>query len=393
MSKKKPKNLPFLCSIDLDLPESDLLLKSMDDFEARSVSSSAPFFLISSAYAKENKEKVQKFFFAHPGFGLGVLRSLEDPKYLKSYLYCSLDAMIEDAKKFQSISQKKLSAVAVGFGEESLFLCTLPLRHLSYRDFEDFENLPKSDVFIVNTDSEEMAAGLFQKIKSSFPDSLLIAVSDHLSEVQVSEILDLGVHFVLESFVFQKEMIRILDFYAEFSGIKRELRSKEKKIQELSILDPGSGLYNTDFMLETLSNEFNRHLRYESPLSIAIVDVDFLSEINETFGREKGNEVLHDVAKVITATIRKTDYAGRFESAAYILIFPETPVPEVRLVVERICSEVEEAYWKKGNLIITLSAGVTSIRNGDENVDDLLGRVHHLLTDAKLQGKNRIEVG
>ena len=171
-------------------------------------------------------------------------------------------------------------------------------------------------------------------------------------------------------------------------------KAQQKMLEGLSIHDRLTGLFNYGYFLDHLQTEQKRALRYNTPLSVVMIDVDYFKRFNDTFGHEMGNEVLKRVTKVINSRIRNVDIAARYGGEEFVLILPNATKEQAFTVAERIRLAVEKESFK-GNSSqplahVTISGGIASYPSQAENVEQLVYRADQALYMAKETGRNQI---
>ena len=131
--------------------------------------------------------------------------------------------------------------------------------------------------------------------------------------------------------------------------------------------------------------------RYNTPLSVAMADIDFLKRINEAQGHAAGDKVLAHVASVLSETLRMPDKVGRYGGEEFLVIFPHTALAQARKIAERMRGAVQKSKLEidRNNVQLTVSLGVTQFQKG-EDLEQLLSRVDKALTQAKSGGRNLV---
>lgn len=171
--------------------------------------------------------------------------------------------------------------------------------------------------------------------------------------------------------------------------------SKGENPWMMAILDPLTQLYHRRYLMHVLGYEAKRSARYKSPLSILLVDVDNLQEINRQYGILTGDSVLIETAQLLLKMMRHAEILGRNDVQDFLAIAPHTDRVGVRSLAERIVKAISEHHFvlEKMDLHVTVSVGVAAAAGGDlsENLA-LLGRAELALTHAKQAGKNRFEM-
>ncbi|MGC9097857.1 MAG: GGDEF domain-containing protein [Dictyoglomus sp.] len=167
-----------------------------------------------------------------------------------------------------------------------------------------------------------------------------------------------------------------------------ELSNLNKKLEELSIKDDLTGLYNRRKMDQELEKCLYIWERYNRPFSIIIIDIDDFKKINDTYGHLIGDMVLEKISKIIRENIRKSDIASRWGGEEFLILLPETNLQNATLVAEAFRRKIEEANFGIDEKI-TVSVGVANIEN-NESIDSLIQRADKNLYKAKEYGKNKV---
>lgn len=150
-----------------------------------------------------------------------------------------------------------------------------------------------------------------------------------------------------------------------------------------------TGLYNRRRTTEILRSELQRATRYDTALSVILLDIDHFKAINDEYGHQAGDEALTMIADVIRSCVRATDMVGRWGGEEFVIISPGTDLSGGFSLAEKIRSRLESE--KLGNIDHrTASFGVTAFAQGD-NVEDIIARVDAGLYKAKQAGRNRVE--
>ncbi len=168
-----------------------------------------------------------------------------------------------------------------------------------------------------------------------------------------------------------------------------ELEKKNADLNELTMQDSMTNLLNHKNSLRRLKEEVDRAKRIDYPLSVAMIDLDNFKLVNDTYGHQTGDEVLIQVAQILSESSRVTDAVGRYGGEEFIIIMPDTNDRDAALLLGRIKTCIEETSFKDG-IHITLSCGISEL-NG-ESVHGILKSSDIMLYEAKKKGKNRVEV-
>jgi diguanylate cyclase (GGDEF)-like protein len=171
----------------------------------------------------------------------------------------------------------------------------------------------------------------------------------------------------------------------------RVLREKTVELEHLATRDQLTGLFNrryVDGYLEGRIEEFNR---YGRRFGIALIDLDHFKRINDQQSHEVGDEVLKQVARILTERCRETDVVARYGGEEFLLCFPEAEVDEVTFICEQLREAVAGANWSSlaPDISVSLSAGVAAMRPGLTR-SALVNAADHKLYKAKNAGRNLV---
>jgi diguanylate cyclase (GGDEF)-like protein len=169
----------------------------------------------------------------------------------------------------------------------------------------------------------------------------------------------------------------------------------ERRAQRLAITDGLTGLYNRRYFEERLDEEIHRSRRYDRPMSIIMIDIDFFKQFNDTCGHLKGDDVLRQLSHILQDHTRETDITARYGGEEFVMILPETSLESSRMLGERIRQAVDKAVFEGEERIpakkITVSIGVSCLTD-DEGGYDALDRADQALYKSKQAGKNLVTV-
>ncbi|GAA5316760.1 MAG: GGDEF domain-containing protein [Candidatus Pelagadaptatus aseana] len=158
-----------------------------------------------------------------------------------------------------------------------------------------------------------------------------------------------------------------------------------------ALRDPLTGAGNRAGMDQSLEREILLAQRYEQPLSILAIDIDFFKNINDKFGHVCGDDVLKEVAQSIAEVTRQTDMTFRFGGEEFMVILSKTDLQGASLIAERVRKFIESLQVESHKELIktTVSIGVSTLHQGDDNTS-LFDRADKALYRAKRSGRNRV---
>jgi diguanylate cyclase (GGDEF)-like protein len=138
---------------------------------------------------------------------------------------------------------------------------------------------------------------------------------------------------------------------------------------------------------EKLEAEFDRAVRYQHAFCVAMLDVDFFKGVNDKSGHAAGDQALRELGRVLRSAARSTDLLARYGGDEFVLLMPETTLPQAAQSVERLRSAVEADAGTAG---LTISCGVAEwSRLPNDTGANVVRRADAALYQAKHAGRNR----
>jgi len=173
----------------------------------------------------------------------------------------------------------------------------------------------------------------------------------------------------------------LIYFYFKMNQIKRKLEiiaTHDKLLTDI---------FNRLEINKRLKNEIETAKRYNIPLSVIYFDIDHFKKINDTYGHEKGDFVLKEIARLITLNLRKTDIFGRWGGEEFLIVLPFTDLKNAFKLAEKLRKIIEN--YNFNGIKVTISFGVAEF-NKNDNTDTLINRADKALYQAKESGRNRV---
>jgi len=187
------------------------------------------------------------------------------------------------------------------------------------------------------------------------------------------------------------------DYREVISDQANELRESNTQLEELyrakaieASTDPLTGLRNRLALMKKLDELFAQYRRSRETFSLIIFDIDHFKKVNDTYGHNKGDEVLKQIAEVSLECVREIDMVSRYGGEEFLIVLPKANVNVSSGVAERIRMSIQENI-KIEDKSITASFGVVQIREKTD-VDKLINLADEALYRAKKSGRNRVEV-
>jgi diguanylate cyclase (GGDEF)-like protein len=253
------------------------------------------------------------------------------------------------------------------------------------------KNAVKSGSYILEDDFynskyyEGTRNSLFKK--KSFLTIPLMVGNETMGVLNLNEIKD-------DSFI-KNNLTNILNM-ADFISLSIGNAVLYEQAKKVAVTDALTGIANRSNMEMALTNEFERSKRYNAPLSVIFLDIDNFKGVNDTYGHQKGDDVLVAVASLLQKFCRTNDVAARYGGEEFLMLLPHSNAQGAFKIAERVREEVMKItfYGNGSPFSVTVSCGVTEL-NKDfmKNTDQLVAAVDQALYDAKNGGRNKTVIG
>ncbi|MGB8652137.1 MAG: diguanylate cyclase, partial [Mycobacteriales bacterium] len=168
-----------------------------------------------------------------------------------------------------------------------------------------------------------------------------------------------------------------------------------EEAQRLSITDGLTGLWNYRYFTMTVSKEIERAARFGRPLALLMLDLDHFKAVNDSFGHQRGDAVLVELAGRLRTQVRDVDTVARYGGEELVVVLPETDEAGAAQLADRICEAVRRKPFGDPGLPpihLTVSAGVAVFPQHGLAASALLARADEALYDAKRAGRDRWQV-
>jgi diguanylate cyclase (GGDEF)-like protein len=182
------------------------------------------------------------------------------------------------------------------------------------------------------------------------------------------------------------DAITFLYIVCDYAAIAIENARAVERIQELTITDDCTHLFNARHLAAVLPTEIERARRFDQPLGIVFLDLDYFKQVNDVHGHPAGSRVLAEAAEVITRTLRTVDLAFRYGGDEFVAILPQTPGPAAAAAANRLLVAIRARRFLSLEglaLHLTASLGVASYPEDADNAAALLERADQRMYSVK----------
>jgi two-component system cell cycle response regulator len=236
----------------------------------------------------------------------------------------------------------------------------------------------KSDAFLAMLEEESrlhinVATGKFSNqhsLENCLDTAKITAINEILQKAEIKFGADytiiplvvgeavLGIIF-LDHPLHNQQNVELLQIFANQAAAAIQ----NTRLYAIATNDQLTGVYVRNFFEQCLLRELHICLRRQLPLSLMMIDLDGLKQINDTAGHVAGDAALAIMGKVIRSVTRSTDLAGRYGGDEFIILFPNTPLESVHLAAERILADLraEHVEGAFGSIPVKCSIGASGI--------------------------------
>ena len=229
-------------------------------------------------------------------------------------------------------------------------------------------------------------------------NSLLIAkrFSDALEQEEIitARLTEMNAH--LDDLVFQRTK-DLAESNRKIEHQNLELEKKNQALQKLSFKDSLTGMWNRRKYDQMIEKEWNRCLRYQRPMALLVLDIDYFKRFNDFYGHMAGDECLAQIGQVLKSSLsRSTDMAARYGGEEFVVLLPETGKEEGIKTASMLRQKIEDLNipHEKSlvNGYVTVSIGVTSaVPDLNSSYQDLFSAADKALYQAKDAGRNQVK--
>lgn len=171
-----------------------------------------------------------------------------------------------------------------------------------------------------------------------------------------------------------------------------ERKRLEEELHRQATTDSLTGIYNRRHFEKLAAAELKRAQRLNHPLSVAVIDIDYFKQVNDTYGHAAGDQVLLAFRNLCQSNIREIDVFARLGGDEFALLLPVSTCDQAFAALERIRDAVEAEPIRLGEIhvSITVSVGLASLIEKDEDFDKLLIKADQALYQSKQAGRNKV---
>jgi diguanylate cyclase (GGDEF)-like protein len=194
---------------------------------------------------------------------------------------------------------------------------------------------------------------------------------------------------------FTEADVRTLASIADYAAIAIENARNFQRLEELTVVDDHTGLYNSRHLHRQLELEVARAGRFGRALSVIFFDLDRFKEVNDRYGHQSGSAMLREVGEVLKGNLRAVDVPVRYGGDEFVVLLPETDRAQALLVASRLQSALKYHRFLEHrglSLAITASFGVATFPIDGRTEEELMRSADAAMYRVKEGGRDAIAV-
>ncbi|MDR3762989.1 MAG: diguanylate cyclase [Acidobacteriota bacterium] len=197
----------------------------------------------------------------------------------------------------------------------------------------------------------------------------------------------------VEMSTFGTEQFMLLQAMADYAAIAIDNARSVEKIQELTITDDCTGLYNARHMYNTIESEVYRSTRFSYEFSVLFLDLDRFKLVNDTYGHLIGSRLLFEIGATIKNHLRLIDYAFRYGGDEFVVLLPQTAKNSAMVVARRLLELMRTTRFHVGDgldLNVRASIGVAGFPDDARNAHELIRCADEMMYTVKNSTRDAI---
>jgi len=212
------------------------------------------------------------------------------------------------------------------------------------------------------------------------------------SKLRVLGVIQL-VNVEMKSFTHEEEFF--LQALCDYAAIAIENARSVEKIQELTITDDCTGLYNARHLYKTLEQEVYRSSRFGYEFSVLFIDLDHFKQVNDTHGHLIGSKLLAEIGYLVKAQLRLIDFAFRYGGDEFVVLLPQTGKDSALVVAKRLRDSMRASAFCKDeglNLNVRASMGLATFPHDAKTPHDIIRQADEMMYMVKNSTRDNIGI-
>ena len=194
---------------------------------------------------------------------------------------------------------------------------------------------------------------------------------------------------------FGENEVFFLNAICDYAAIAIDNARAVERIQELTITDDCTGLYNARHLYKTLESEVYRSARFGYEFTVLFIDLDHFKQVNDTHGHLVGSKLLAEIGYTIKSHLRLIDFAFRYGGDEFVVLLPQTGKESALIVARRLLESFRNSRWLKDdglNLNVRASLGVASYPEDAKSAHEIIRQADEMMYMVKNSTRDNIGI-
>jgi diguanylate cyclase (GGDEF)-like protein len=194
---------------------------------------------------------------------------------------------------------------------------------------------------------------------------------------------------------FSEQEVFFLQALCDYAAIAIENARWVEKIQELTITDDCTGLYNARHLYKTLETEVYRSSRFGYEFSVLFIDLDHFKQVNDTHGHLIGSKLLAEIGYLVKAQLRLIDFAFRYGGDEFVVLLPQTTKDQALVVAKRLRDALRASSFchDEGlNLNVRASIGLATYPHDARDTHEIIRQADEMMYLVKNSTRDNIGI-
>lgn len=194
---------------------------------------------------------------------------------------------------------------------------------------------------------------------------------------------------------FGDQELFFLQALSDYAAIAIENARAVEKIQELTITDDVTGLFNARHLYKTLEKEVYRSSRFNYEFTVLFIDLDHFKQVNDTHGHLIGSKLLAEIGYLVKAQLRLIDYAFRYGGDEFVILLPQTGKDAALVVAKRVRDSLRTSMFCRDeglNLNVRASIGVATYPHDAKTPHDVIRQADEMMYLVKNSTRDNIGI-
>lgn len=180
----------------------------------------------------------------------------------------------------------------------------------------------------------------------------------------------------------------------ELNISNKNLETINSNLNEIATIDFLTNIPNRRYFYDMSDKKLHLAKRYKNIFSVLFLDIDYFKNVNDKYGHDIGDEILKLIAKTITDYVRKSDVHARIGGEEFAILLFNTDLNGAKQFSNKLRDKIQNLIYENENIKIgvTISIGVTVLKENDETITEIFKRADQALYYAKKSGRNNVSI-